>query len=304
MRRTLVLLGVAVGVVLNAGATSVSCTLNSVVQSCYEQNQVPYDETINWLTGLGEAYGGPHSGAWSTSNQAVNVTLTSASELQRTDNTAYAWDGSEWTLPEMGPGGTVTVGGATEYISTYEGHFGAPDLPSTSAPYATPSTADLGGEFGDDLVETLGGAPLTISFATPVTSVGFMVSARSLANFSATLQAYDSAGDLLGTYVLTAMGLGGICSGLSDFSTGNPQPCTDSDGNYYSPAPFIAFLGQNNDISKLVLSTNDSTGLLIDQMYVDQMFGQQVPEPETLILFGSGLCVFAWLLRRRAGRPV
>jgi hypothetical protein len=37
---------------------------------------------------------------------------------------------------------------------------------------------------------------------------------------------------------------------------------------------------------------------------VDQMFGQQVPEPETLILFGSGLCVFAWLLRRRAGRPV
>jgi hypothetical protein len=299
MRRTLVLLGIIAGAVLNAGATDISCTLNSVAQSCYQQNQVPYDETVNWLTGLGEAYGGPHSGAWSTSNQAINVTLTSPATLQRSDNTGFAWDGAEWTLPDFAPGGTVDISGTTEYISTYSGHFGAPDLPSTSAPYATGSTGELGGEFGDDLLGTLGVAPLTISFATPVTSAGFLVSSRSLADFTATLQAYDSAGDLLGTYLLTAMGLGGACSGLGDFSTGNPQPCTDSMSSYYSPAPFIAFLGQNNDISKLVLQTNDSTGLFIDQMYLDESFGPQVPEPETLILFGSGLCVFAWLLRRK-----
>jgi hypothetical protein len=302
MRQTLVLFGMASGAVLNAGATGISCTLDSVAQSCYQQSQVSYDETVNWLTGLGEAYGGPHSGAWSTSNQAINVTLSSPATLQRSDNTGFAWDGSEWTLPDFAPGGSVNIGGTTEYISTYSGHFAAPNLPSTTAPFATPTVGELGGLFGDDLVGTLGGAPLTISFATPVTSAGFMVTARSLANFTATLQAYDSAGALLGTYILTAMGLGGACSGLGDFSTGNPQPCTDSTSSYYSPAPFIGFLGQNNDISTLVLQTNDNTGLFIDQMYVDESFGPQVPEPETLILFGSGLCVFAWLLRRRKPR--
>jgi hypothetical protein len=302
MRRTLVLLGVAVGVVLNADATSISCTLDNAAQSCYQQSQVPYDETVNWLTGLGEAYSGPHSGAWSTSNEAINVTLSSPATLQRSDNTAFAWDGSEWTLPDFAPGGSVDVAGSTEYISTYAGHFGAPNLPSTSGPFATATVGELGGEFGDDLVGTLGGAPLTITFSTPVTSVGFMVSARSLANFTATLEAYDSAGDLLGTYMLTAMGLGGACSGLGDFSSGNPQPCTDTTSGYYSPAPFIAFLGQNNDISKLVLQTDDNTGLFLDQMYLNEQVGPQVPEPETLILFGSGLCVFAWLLRRRAQR--
>ncbi|HLI85908.1 MAG TPA: PEP-CTERM sorting domain-containing protein [Bryobacteraceae bacterium] len=302
MRRTLVLFGVvAVAVVPNAVANGVSCTLNSVVQSCYEQNQVPYNETINWLTGLGEAYGGPHSGAWTTSNEAVNVTLSSTSALLRSDNTGFAWDGSVWTLPDFAPDGMANIAGSTEYISTFAGHFGAPNLPSTIAPYATPSAADLGSQFGDDLVGTLGGGALTISFATPVTSAGFMISTRDLTNFTATLQGYDAAGNLVGTYLLSAIGLGGTCSGLGDFSTGNPQPCTDPSSSYYSPAPFIALLGQNNDISKLVLWTNDSNGFFIDQMYVDQ---PQVPEPETLILLGSGLCLFGWLLRRRARRSL
>jgi hypothetical protein len=297
MRRLLVLLSIFVAITLDAGATALSCTLNNSPQACYSQNTFTYDDTVNWLAGLGEAYGGPHSsGSWSTSDLAINVTLTDAGSMQRSDNTGFAWDGTGWTLPAFAPNGESDG----ESISTFAGDFGAPNLPTTSAPYATASVNEVGGEFGDDLVGVLGGAPLTITFSTPVTSAGFLISTRTADSFSATLQAYNAQGVLLGTYDLSSGSGGGACAGLGNLSvTGNPLPCTDStDPTYYTPAPFIAFLGQNNDISKLVISTSDNTGFFIDQMYLNEV-SSTVPEPTTLILLGSGLCLFAWLLRRR-----
>ena len=88
MRRSFVLLAVVIGVGVDAGATGLSCTLNNAAQNCYQQNQIFFNQTVNWLTGLGEAYGGLQSGAWATSNQAIYVTLTSPASLQRGVDTA------------------------------------------------------------------------------------------------------------------------------------------------------------------------------------------------------------------------
>ena len=291
MLRGLVLLAVAaIGVDLRA--TSLSCTLtigNNVSQGCYQQSQFSSDPTVNWLTGLGEATQGLQSGPWTTSNQAINVTLTSAGLLQRADNTAFAWDGAEWTLPSL----------ITSNISTFAGRFAAPNLPCLAGPptcsYATPDVGLTGGQFGDNLVGVVGGAPLTITFATPVTSAGFQVSARTLLDFSATLQAYDAQNNLIGTYAIVATGLGGTCAGLTAFLNGNPQPCT-GDNAYFAPAPFIGFVAPPNEqIARLVLQTNDNTGLFLDEIY-------GVPEPSGMVLVSGGLGLLAWLLRRRRSR--
>jgi hypothetical protein len=287
LRGLLLLAAAAIGVDLRA--TSLSCTLtigSTVSSGCYSQSQYFPDPTVNWLTGLGEATQGLHSGPWTTSNQAVNVTLTSAGLLQRSDNTAFAWDGTEWTLPSL-----ITPG-----ISTFAGHFAAPNLPCVAGPptcsYATADVGLTGGQFGDDLVGVVGGAPLTITFATPVTSAGFLVSARTLSDFTATLQAFDAQNNLIGTYAIVATGLGGTCAGLTTFLNGSPQPCT-GDNAYFAPSPFIGFVAPPNEqIARLVLQTSDNTGFFIDQMY-------GVPEPSGMVLVSGGLGLFAWLLRRR-----
>jgi len=293
MLRGLVLLASAAVCSVSLGATSLTCSLNDVAQSCYQQFQFSQDPTLSWLSALGAANQGLHSGPWTASNQAVNVTLSSAGLLQRSDNTAFAWDGFEWTLPALVPGGAG--------ISTFAGRFAAPDLPCLAGPpacgYAGTDVGLTGGQFGDYLVGVIGGAPLTISFATPVTSAGFLVSARTLLDFSATLQAYDSQNNLIGTYAIVAGGLGGTCAGLTAFINGMPQPCTGDNG-FYAPAPFIGFVSSpSNQITRLVLQTDDNSGLFLDQMYFTN-----VPEPATVLLTGGGLGLLAWLLRRRGTR--
>jgi hypothetical protein len=223
------------------------------------------------MTAFGEADKAPTSGPWSTSNQAVNITLTSPGLLQRADNTAFAWDGTQWTFPDFI---------ANESITTFLGHFGAPATPTD-----TP-------RFGDSLVGVIGNSPLTINFSSPVLSAGFRVSSKSLSDFTATLQAFDSQNNLLGTYAIVATGLGGGCDGLGVLDP-NPHPCND--------APLLAFLKNPNtpnvpQIAKLVVSTNDNNGLFIDSLFV-----QDVPEPAAIALVGGGLCLFGLLRRRSRG---
>jgi hypothetical protein len=281
---------------LTLGAGNITCSLtvnNAAVPlpGCYQQTPLAsdffYNQTLDWNAALGPATQGVHSGPWATSNQGINVTLTSPGLLQSSDNTEFAWDGAEWTLPDLVPGFST--------ISTFAGHFAAPNIGSLTSPFATPDVGLLGGRFGDDLAGVLGGAPLTITFSTPVLSAGFLVSARTLANFTATLQAYDSQNVLIGTYAIVASGLGGVCTGLTVFNNGVPQPCTGNNA-YFAPAPFIGFVAPPNDqIARLVLQTSDNSGLFIDQMYFDA-----VPEPATLLTLSGGLGLLAWLRRRRA----
>ena len=244
-----------------------ACTLNGSPTPCLTLADLPYTGFVNWLTGLGEANQQPRQGPWSTTNQAINVTLNSAGYLQRADNTGFAWDGSEWTLPDLCPGG--------QNITTFAGRFPAPDLPTLTPPFADYNGYGGSNAFGDDLVGVLGGSPLTLTFSTPVAGAGFLISSRNLQNFTATLQAYDAQNNLLGTYAVTATSLGGACNGLGDLSPWpgdpqgeNPRPCANpADSAYYSPPPFIALLGQNNNISALVLQTNDNAGFFMDALY-------------------------------------
>jgi hypothetical protein len=126
-----------------------------------------------------------------------------------------------------------------------------------------------------------------------------MISSRTLSNFTATVQAFDNANNLLGTYAIVANGLGGTCIGLAVLSP-NPQPCTDSNSAFYSPAPWVEVLGSNRDISKLVIQTNDNTGLFIDQMFLND--SQTIPEPSALVLMSGGFGLLAWLRFRRGLR--
>jgi len=224
---------------------------------------------MDWMAAFGEATQPPSFGPWTASNKSINITLTSAGLLQRADNTSFAWDGEQWTLPDLVAG---------EHVTTFSGHFAAPSSPSD-----TP-------QFGEALLGVISNAPLTINFSAPVLSAGFRISARSLANFTATLQAFDSQNHLLGTYAIIANGLGGACSGLGVLDP-NPHPCND--------APLLAFLNNGNtpQISRLVVNTNDRNGFFIDTLLI-----HDVPEPSVFLLTGGGLCLFGFLRRRRAIR--
>ncbi|HEV3332672.1 MAG TPA: PEP-CTERM sorting domain-containing protein [Bryobacteraceae bacterium] len=256
-----------------AQASSLSCSLYGadgttvISNACVSQSQIFTSDPVDWLAALGPADKNPTAGPWQTSNNGVNITLSSVGLLQRAQNTVFAWDGSEWNLPDFV---------ANDTVNTFQGHFGAP-----SSPTSTPI-------FGDALVGVVGPSALTINFSAPILSAGFMISSKTLSNFNATIQAFDSSNNLLGTYSIVAQGLGGLCAGLGNYP--NPQPCNN--------APFLGFLGQNPQaqISSLVVSTNDTNGMFLDSLFVQD--SQAVPEPSVIFLMGSGLCVIG-LFRRR-----
>lgn len=257
-----------------AQASTLSCSQYGpdgstvISKTCVTQSQIFTSDPINWMTALGPANQNPSAGPWNTSNNGVNITLSSVGLLERAQNTVFAWDGSAWTLPDFVAG---------QNVNTFEGHFGAP-----GAPTDTPI-------LGDALVGVVGPSALTINFSAPILSAGFLISSKTLANFTATLQAYDSSNNLLGTYSIVANGLGGLCAGLGTLNP-NPQPCNN--------APFLGFIGQNPlpQISNLVVSTNDTNGMFLDTFFVQD--SQAVPEPSVIFLMGGGLCVIG-LFRRR-----
>jgi hypothetical protein len=289
MRRALFLTFLAAGMGAALEASTLTCTLNNIATACATQDQILSNDPVNWLTAFGEATFNPQSGPFNSSNFAENITLTSPGLLQRADNTVFAWSSASnsWTFPDFI---------ANANITTYQGQFNAPSS-STSCPAGAPA-GSCSPWFGDDLLGVVGSNPLTITFSSPVTSAGFLISSRSLANFQGTLQAFDSSNNLLGTYSIVANGLGGVCAGLGTLSP-NPTPCND--------APLVAFLGSNPTsplISKLVVSTSaigggaDTNGFFIDSLLIED--GAGVPEPSIILMFGSGLCAIGLLRRKRS----
>ena len=273
MRRAFVLTLFLGWLTASAGAAGLSCALSApngsvISNACVSQGQIFTTNPLDWMTSLGPATNPPVVGTWNTSNTGIGITLSSTSMMERAQNTVFAWNGSRWTLPDLVAGQTV---------NTFQGHFDGPDNPE-----ANPA-------FGDALIGVLGPGSLTINFSSPVLSAGFQISSRMLADFTATLKAYDSQNNLLGTYSIVANGLGGVCAGLGTLNP-NPTPCND--------APFLGFLGSNiPQISRLVVSTNDTSGMFLDSFYIQDIY--VVPEPSMVLLFGGGLCVLGVLKRRR-----
>ena len=274
MKRTFVLSTFVIVATMAARASSLSCSLygpdgTTVVSSaCVTQSQIFTNNPLDWMAALGPADHNPVAGPWQASNTGVNITLSSVGLLQRAQNTVFAWDGSEWTLPDFV---------ANDQVNTFQGHFDAPSSPSS-----TPV-------FGDALLGVVGPSALTINFSAPILSAGFQISSKTMADFTASLQAFDSNHNLQGTYSIVANVLGGLCAGLGNLNP-NPQPCNN--------APFLGFLGQNPQaqISSLVVSTNDTNGMFLDTFFIQD--SQAVPEPSVIFLMGGGLCVIG-LFRRR-----
>ena len=283
------------------------------------------NEFMNWGAptgsgGLGEAINPPSSlgqpvdtTASGGSGWVINdpIAVSSNMLIERADNTEFAWDQSlgSWVSPTYLVYG---VGGSTS-INTFAGHFNAPNLETNSSPYS--STSGYYGtspQFGDPLLSAManpqqtqqpcttnsqaGCAQMSFNFGQSLFGVAFEVSNRSGqdSNFTATLDAYDSSGNLIGVYQVNDTAGGGTCPGLNNPNTppnfSDPAPCND--------APIIQFYDPEGRIKSVVLTVNDNQGLFVDGLYLDVT----TPDPGPATLIGGGLVVLA-LVARRLNRP-
>lgn len=300
------------GCVAGLRADSVICSLAAgsgplVTQSGCNQSFVAND-FMNWGApvgqgGLGEAISPPSNQipVNVTSEFGVGISVSSNMEMQRADNTEYAWDAStsQWVLPTV-------ANGFAESINTFMGNFGAPSMPTytgtTNQPAYGPDNYPY--QFGDPLLAALpgqiaspgpfgGSGPvsspdLVFTFNAPLFGIAFRVSSAANQNFSAVLDAYDSSNNLLGRYEVDDIGDGGICTTLSN--TSGPVPCNS--------APLIQFYDPEGRIANVVLTMNgDPNGMYVDGI---SLLSSDVgaPEPKSTILIGAGLILFALVSRR------
>ena len=136
---------------------------------------------------------------------------------------------------------------------------------------------------GDHLLWTGSGyGPVTIKFTTPVAGAGAQIQANLVAPFTATLDVYDPAGGLLGTFTLPG----------------------HNDTNHIGDNSAI-FLGARDttsaDIGKIVYSTVSPSDTSYNNNFAINRLSlvSPVPEPTTLALLGSGLPVFVIAMRTR-----
>jgi hypothetical protein len=119
---------------------------------------------------------------------------------------------------------------------------------------------------GDALLVNLWRGDLTIEFSTPVKAAGAQMQHYYYGPFSETLRAYDSEGDLLGSFFVEAY-------------SGHP---TDAE------AAFIGVSSDAADISRIVLSTVEFEEFAINAVSV-----QVVPEPSTGVVLTAGILLVA-----------
>ena len=291
------MLALAIGLAGGLKANSVLCstgpTAASLVSTSCSQSFVATD-FLNWGApipdgGLGEAFN-PEAQEMDQSvvvatTQGVVVDATTNMGLERADNTAYAWDAAtgSWVNP-----------GTTYDINTFAGHFGAPSTPTSTPAYGDALLGATGGSYSgsDD-------AQLTLNFSQTIYGIAFDVSSASNANFIATLDAYDTMGDLLGVYQVNtnSTNVGGTCSTLT--STPNPIPCNN--------APLIQFYDPEGRVASIVLTVNDTNGLYIDELGLTTLASvwnsdPAAPDPQTATLIGGGLVFLALASKRVRAR--
>lgn len=146
-------------------------------------------------------------------------------------------------------------------------------------------------DFGENLLWTgnpnlipgTGPGPITINFASGVSSVGFAIQSDFFGVFSATLQVYGS---------------GGLLSTLNG---------TGDSNNFGNGSALFLGVGDLSgaNITKIVISESDqfaTNDFAIDAVSFTTGGGQTVPEPSSIALLGSGLLTMAGVLRRKLAR--
>jgi len=270
---------VLVATVESAHGTSVVCSMQIgntgpfFSQNCNQALLTP-TSALSWANVL-PATSGLVPGPLSSSIDGDNFAVTSNADFEGLDNTALAWNGTQWV-----PAFLVTTNG------TFAGHFNSETTPPGPPPE---------GVLGDNLLGAMA-APgttnpdttVTLTFAQTLSFVEFQVSSLqgTNSNFTAELIAYDSGGHILGTYQVVDTGGGGQCAGLAN--TAGPQPCND--------APYVQFYDPEDNIASVELVMNDTAGALLDTLSVAG--GTAVPEPSSAALYSFGI-LFVFLAAKR-----
>ena len=298
--------GLAAGVVVPTAFTSGSTGCWSSTSNGFINTT--YNDSLNWgePAQVGNKLpvttaGGPSGSVIATTQQGFGVGLQLAPNysgasgyLVREDNAAYVWSTS---LNRWLPQGIPNV---TPSLQLDPGHFNGP------GPTAPVAGAGYGSPYGDQLIELPNGGPLELTFLNQgVFGVWFRISSQSglvNTNFGASVEAFDSSGNVLGTYSINAFGSGGQCgtpagaqpaTGL--FVQTGPVPCND--------APYVGFYDPQGRIKSIYISVTDPTqnnnliGFAIDSLMVDE-----VPEPSIPLMIGGGLALF-FLWKRWRSAP-
>jgi len=231
---------------------------------------------MSWGTVLSAASGqisGPVYGAIG----GDQVTITSYDNLEGAYNAGYAWSA---TFDQWLPSGFVVPPGTT----TFAGDFNTPT--SSGAPIP-PYGDNLLGIIAPTGASNPGDAKVTLSFAQTLGFVEFQVTAETELNFTAALIAYDSNGAVLGTYVVTDQGTGGVCSTLNQ---GPPQDCT--------AAPYVQFYDPEDRIASVELTVSDPNG-----GFIDELEAGAAPELSSRAMLGIGMIPFLlWSVKRKMFR--
>jgi hypothetical protein len=206
---------------------------------------------------------------------------TYATRAQQNPSDIYDWgqfgpDGTAVSSPAgatsfNGLGATVSIAGLTMY--TYV----------DSCPTCGEGSWNGNFEIGENLLYTGnqsggGPGPLTIAFASGVSSVGFQIQDEFLGPFTATLQAFNGS-TLLDTLVML---------GVSN---------QNNDGS-------AIFMGLGDltgpNITKIVISeqgTGDANDFAINALSIG--VNSTTPEPSSLVLLGTGLLAVGGMVRRK-----
>lgn len=294
-------------------ASSVTCSFNGGVTSstCYGAGVSFFsNDSLNFLTAFGSASRAPYNeqqngpltgttangvgvsvslGPGGTMPGGLVVPAPNTTYISRIDNTQDVWAQNALAWDQPGDPGY------TPNFMYYAGHF--------AAPTHTTTLSEASGGWGDYLLGPTaangkaGNTPLVFTFSTPVSGVGFNISTVSGStddintNFLAELDAYSGT-TLLGSYFLTANGLGGYCPTVESFIS-NPSACND--------APFIGFTSSTRDITSVTVDAIDSTGnfgFLLANMVANDPDIPATPEPGEFLLCGSGMLILGLLGRK------
>ena len=313
----------------NLGASVIGCSLNgggAPAGGCYSALSFAGNDSLDWgsAQAFGEAFtpqtgngqNNPHDVGSSSSptpwiaqsnlGLGVGVSMGAGAQynyISRVDNAAYAWNGPAgdyWDFPN-----TVSQAEYGQNILTYAGHFEGPPTGDPSGAY-NPGKV----EFGAHLIAptngagvVTGGGPMILTFTSSITSVGFRISTNgnnANTNFDATVAAYDSQGNILGTYSIVDQGDGGICAGLT------PSPTVYDDPAACNDAPWIGFVAPTSQIKSISVEAFGSNGTtplsyMIDTLDLNTAPNLPTPEPTAAFLIEGGLVALS-LYGKRAGR--